>query len=322
MRVRAASGRAPTQDIGVWVAIYPDIWYNLQDMMIGKRKVFWRHSAHIENRKAHVVSSLAVAAFLAGCLAVTACTDGSTKSASPKPAVTAAVPSAASSIATIAAPPAVQASNIQRMVYLDFQCTSMCTVLLWLADMTGCDKVTLDPGVQQQVTIVQPQPIPVAEAQKIVFSILDQMGFTATRRGTELIVVKSASGGMQKLRRGRGPLRPPPGTNAPPVGSQETKAIYRLQFDNVDVVEVVKRLAEITGETFLPDPRLSGKVTIINPKPVTRIEARQIILSALEMQGFTIVQSGTVTKIIPSAKGTQAPIPTETGQGSTSTQEQ
>ena len=282
-------------------------------MMFGKRRVFWWRSAHIEFRSARGLCFLACSVFLAGCLAVTACAASGNEGAASTPAVTATAPVA------IVVPPAVQASNVQRMVYVDFQCVSMCTVLLWLADLTGCDNVTLDPGVQVQVTIVQPRQTSVTEAEQIVFSVLKQMGFTAMRRGRELIVVKSASA---EVSHGRGPLRPPRGTNAPPAGTQATNATHRLQFDNADIVGVVKRLAEITGETFLPDPRLTGTVTIINPKPVTADEARQIILSALEVQGYTVVRSGAVTKIIPSAKGAQAPIPTGTEQGSTNTQEQ
>ena len=103
------------------------------------------------------------------------------------------------------------------------------------------------------------------------------------------------------------------GTNPAPVRSDvpsATQATYRLEFDNVNIRTVLHYLAALTGETILPDPQVAGTVTIINPKLLTADEARQVIVSALEVQGFTVVRVGAVTKIIPSAKGARSPIPT------------
>jgi general secretion pathway protein D len=71
-------------------------------------------------------------------------------------------------------------------------------------------------------------------------------------------------------------------------------------------------MSELTGKNFLVDDKVRGKVTIIAPQPVTVDEAYQVFLSILEIQGFTIVPQGPITKIIPTRDVKDSPIPTTT----------
>ncbi len=89
---------------------------------------------------------------------------------------------------------------------------------------------------------------------------------------------------------------------------KENKII--LNFDDTDIKTVLIYLAEITGKTVLPDKSVSGKVSIINPKPVTPEEAKQIIFSVLEMNKFTVVNQKNYIKIIKSAEAIRNPIKT------------
>ena len=57
---------------------------------------------------------------------------------------------------------------------------------------------------------------------------------------------------------------------------------------------------------------VSGDVTIINPKPVTTAQAKQIIFSILEMQGFTIVRYDNYVKVVRSKDTKTHPINTPT----------
>lgn len=83
-----------------------------------------------------------------------------------------------------------------------------------------------------------------------------------------------------------------------------------LNFEGVDLRTVLLLLADITGYTILPEPGVSGEVTIINPQPVTPEEAMQIIFSILEMQGFTIVEHDHLVKIIRAGQARHRPIRT------------
>ena len=74
-----------------------------------------------------------------------------------------------------------------------------------------------------------------------------------------------------------------------------------LNFVNADINEVVKAVSHITGRNFLIDPRVKGTINIVSSTPVSSALAYDILLSALRLQGFTAVESGGVTKVMPEA---------------------
>jgi general secretion pathway protein D len=73
-----------------------------------------------------------------------------------------------------------------------------------------------------------------------------------------------------------------------------------MNFQNVDIPVLAKFISEITGKNFIIDESVRGKVTIISPTKVTPEEAYQAFQSALQIKGFTTVQTGKTIKIIPS----------------------
>jgi len=73
-----------------------------------------------------------------------------------------------------------------------------------------------------------------------------------------------------------------------------------MNFQNVDIPVLAKFISEITGRNFIIDESVRGKVTIISPTKVTPEEAYQAFQSALQIKGFTTVQTGKTIKIIPS----------------------
>jgi type II secretory pathway component GspD/PulD (secretin) len=84
----------------------------------------------------------------------------------------------------------------------------------------------------------------------------------------------------------------------------------QMNFRNVDVLQMITLMSELTGKNFLVDDKVRGKVTLIAPQPVTPAEAYEIFLAALAMQGFTVVPQGPINKIIPSQDATVQPLPT------------
>ena len=72
-----------------------------------------------------------------------------------------------------------------------------------------------------------------------------------------------------------------------------------IDFNDVDILLFIKFISEITGKNFIIDPRVKGKVTIISPSQISVEEAYQVFVSVLEVNGFTIVDAGEVTKILP-----------------------
>ena len=94
-------------------------------------------------------------------------------------------------------------------------------------------------------------------------------------------------------------------------GSHTGETVY-LNFRNVDILQLITLMGELTGRNFLVDDKVRGHMTLIAPQPVTRAEAYQIFLAALAMQGFTVVSQGPISTIIPLRDAKTSPLPTAT----------
>ena len=75
--------------------------------------------------------------------------------------------------------------------------------------------------------------------------------------------------------------------------------LITMNFQNVDISVLAKFISEITGRNFIIDESVRGKVSIISPTKVTPQQAYSIFQSVLQVKGFTTVQAGAVTKIVP-----------------------
>ncbi|WP_412479712.1 type II secretion system secretin GspD [Azonexus sp. IMCC34839] len=78
-----------------------------------------------------------------------------------------------------------------------------------------------------------------------------------------------------------------------------------LNFVGADIQSAVKALGEVTGRNFVIDPRVKGNINIVSGKPVSRELAYEVLVSALRLQGFAVVESGNATKILPEADARQ-----------------
>jgi general secretion pathway protein D len=94
------------------------------------------------------------------------------------------------------------------------------------------------------------------------------------------------------------------------AGSGAATSGILLNFKDVDLRQIIDLMSDLTGTNFLVDEKVRGKVTIIAPRPVSLDEAYSVFLSILEVQGFTVVPQGPITKIIPSREVKESPLPT------------
>jgi len=110
------------------------------------------------------------------------------------------------------------------------------------------------------------------------------------------------------LRKTRAPAAPkPPKPDAPPEAASEAASEsddrgVTIDFDNVDITLFIKFISELTGRNFVVDRTVKGTVTVISPTKITVEEAYKVFESVLEVNGFTTVPSGTITKVVPSLK--------------------
>jgi general secretion pathway protein D len=73
----------------------------------------------------------------------------------------------------------------------------------------------------------------------------------------------------------------------------------RINFRDADILSVIESVAEITGKSFVLDPRVKGKVTIISPQAIDASLLYEAVTSAIQVQGFQVIEDGAVTRIVP-----------------------
>ncbi len=74
-----------------------------------------------------------------------------------------------------------------------------------------------------------------------------------------------------------------------------------LSFDNADIAEVARTMGVITGRSVVVDPRVRGTLSLNTDKPVSKAAAYNQFLAALRLQGFTVVETEGLSKVVPEA---------------------
>lgn len=95
------------------------------------------------------------------------------------------------------------------------------------------------------------------------------------------------------------PLNPRAAQAVPPASRSGER--INLNFPGTDLNAVVATLARFTGRSFVVDPRVKGQLTLISETPVTADVAYAMLLSALRMQGFAVIDADGVSRVVPEA---------------------
>jgi len=72
-----------------------------------------------------------------------------------------------------------------------------------------------------------------------------------------------------------------------------------INFRDAEISSLIESVAEITGRSFVLDPRVSGRVTIIAPQAIDADMLYEAFLAAIQVQGFQGIEDGPVTRIVP-----------------------
>lgn len=81
----------------------------------------------------------------------------------------------------------------------------------------------------------------------------------------------------------------------------------KINFRDADIRSVIESVAEITGQSFVLDPRVKGNITIISPEPIDADMLYEAVLSALQVQGFQAVDDGAIIRVVPFSQSFQIP---------------
>lgn len=74
--------------------------------------------------------------------------------------------------------------------------------------------------------------------------------------------------------------------------------VKAFNFPDTDIMELTRFMQDLTGINLILDKDVKGKVSITAPTPITVGDAWRAYLAALNMAGFTLVESGKFYKII------------------------
>lgn len=126
---------------------------------------------------------------------------------------------------------------------------------------------------------------PLAETRRSD-TVLDRQREPAPQPPVQHRVTNSARGHAPAVVKARNPLGDQP---------------VQLNFVDADIQAVVRALSRATGQQFLVDPRVKGNLTLVSEGQVPAHQAYDMLLAALRMQGFSVVDVGGVAQVVPEA---------------------
>ena len=79
-------------------------------------------------------------------------------------------------------------------------------------------------------------------------------------------------------------------------------AFITLNFVNAEIEAVARAMASLTGKQVVLDPRVKGTLNLNSDKPLSPTAAYNQFLAALRLQGYTVVESAGLDKVVPEAE--------------------
>ena len=78
-------------------------------------------------------------------------------------------------------------------------------------------------------------------------------------------------------------------------------------FRDVEIGQVIEAVAQVTGKTIIPDPRVRANVTMLSQTPMSPEAFYQAFLALLQVHQFVAVESGGIIRVVPDASARQMP---------------
>jgi general secretion pathway protein D len=115
-------------------------------------------------------------------------------------------------------------------------------------------------------------------------------------------VVKVSAGGDDVFGRStesgsNGPSNPKY-VNLNPETAFGPEVVTSFDFPNTSLIDLTKFMQKLTGINLILDKELKGKITILAPTAITVGDAWKAYLTALNLNGYTLVKSGSFYKIV------------------------
>lgn len=101
-----------------------------------------------------------------------------------------------------------------------------------------------------------------------------------------------------------------PGAHAQDPSSHQAT----LNFVGADIESVIRAIGHYTGNTFIIDPRVKGTINLVSEKPVTKMQAFEMLASVLRLQGYALVRTPDYVKVLPEADAKLQAAPVSSGK--------
>ena len=85
----------------------------------------------------------------------------------------------------------------------------------------------------------------------------------------------------------------------PPPAAVSPGGTHTLNLKAADIGVLIETVSQITGKSFIVDPRVEGRVTVISSRPQSAAEIYETFQSVLRVHGYATVSSGDMIKIVP-----------------------
>ncbi|WAC43681.1 type II secretion system secretin GspD [Pseudomonas sp. SL4(2022)] len=90
-------------------------------------------------------------------------------------------------------------------------------------------------------------------------------------------------------------------TAVAPSASQQEES-WTINLKGADIREFIDQVAQISGQTFVVDPRVKGQVSVVSNSPLTLTEVYQLFLSVMATHGFSVITQGDQARIVPNTE--------------------
>lgn len=90
------------------------------------------------------------------------------------------------------------------------------------------------------------------------------------------------------------------------MAQAQEEQTWRLNLKDADIRAFVTQVADITGYSFVVDPRVKGKVTVLSSAAMNKNEIYDLFLAVLNVHGFTAIPGEEVIKVVQQVDAKQS----------------
>jgi general secretion pathway protein D len=91
--------------------------------------------------------------------------------------------------------------------------------------------------------------------------------------------------------------------------AQQGQGSWKINMKKADIRTFIEQVSDITGYSFIIDPRVKGEVTVISNTEMSAEDIYNMFESVLRVHGYASVRSGSVVKIVPNQSAKQEDLP-------------